>query len=626
MTGNRVFVSSVTPALMNVMLNKTVYDGHIMDSSELKQNGLYYIHAWGEKYKFIDDKPSAFCMAWNKINGTNKKIPEKLIDPKSMARKLRKKSRNEESSVKKSLVKEAKGLIIRTYTDMKEWAKSSEEAEKLCLEFNDLHKQLLEQVLMDNKEKDLELVLNIMKEMPVLIGKIRKDDIQAKVRLAEMYKAVKVSTKLNRKTMPPKVIPFLPLTKSTSAMTCGSRDKLVLERSLSKFGTSSELTKEATEDTEVKETTAGKRNARKSRVLSKQKVTTKGLLRLDEDGCLVESNEVKVGLTRPVKKKETTNSVELIEDDKTKKESGRQLETQTSLVNANSSAVKEKTTKHQNNPDANKLQRENELIDADEKLSSESPLLNILTHKQKETKTTPQRKYKSINNVQNKEIPLNHVNEHTSINIKISPHDNQIHAELSDIEKLEETWIQLSKEQASIQKESTNLSNTNAQLVYQYNNLCGMFQEEATKDRYKLFTMEQALNGKRNEVKRVRESGIGQELNWKKQLKEIANSLEDAVRIHVEQNSALEMDIAKLRKEQTKLQAMLNESKEPLTNTKENAALGRKEPCNLVKSSTTVISEKEISPKTPKPQNLSLIHICRCRRIERCRSRWSPYH
>ena len=24
--------------------------------------------------------------------------------------------------------------------------------------------------------------------------------------------------------------------------------------------------------------------------------------------------------------------------------------------------------------------------------------------------------------------------------------------------------------------------------------------------------------------------------------------------------------------------------------------------------------------------HLSLIHICRCRRIERCRSRWSPYH
>eukprot|EP00826_Nyctotherus_ovalis_P022974 TRINITY_DN17704_c0_g1_i2.p1 TRINITY_DN17704_c0_g1~~TRINITY_DN17704_c0_g1_i2.p1 ORF type:complete len:247 (+),score=46.14 TRINITY_DN17704_c0_g1_i2:936-1676(+) len=28
----------------------------------------------------------------------------------------------------------------------------------------------------------------------------------------------------------------------------------------------------------------------------------------------------------------------------------------------------------------------------------------------------------------------------------------------------------------------------------------------------------------------------------------------------------------------------------------------------------------------PQPMYLSLIHICRCRRIERCRSRWSPYH
>ena len=29
----------------------------------------------------------------------------------------------------------------------------------------------------------------------------------------------------------------------------------------------------------------------------------------------------------------------------------------------------------------------------------------------------------------------------------------------------------------------------------------------------------------------------------------------------------------------------------------------------------------------PQPlYQLSLIHICRCRRLERCRSRWSPYH
>eukprot|EP00826_Nyctotherus_ovalis_P043782 TRINITY_DN4657_c0_g6_i2.p2 TRINITY_DN4657_c0_g6~~TRINITY_DN4657_c0_g6_i2.p2 ORF type:complete len:142 (+),score=38.10 TRINITY_DN4657_c0_g6_i2:856-1281(+) len=31
-------------------------------------------------------------------------------------------------------------------------------------------------------------------------------------------------------------------------------------------------------------------------------------------------------------------------------------------------------------------------------------------------------------------------------------------------------------------------------------------------------------------------------------------------------------------------------------------------------------------PTLPLLHSLSLIHICRCRRIERCRSRWSPYH
>ena len=30
--------------------------------------------------------------------------------------------------------------------------------------------------------------------------------------------------------------------------------------------------------------------------------------------------------------------------------------------------------------------------------------------------------------------------------------------------------------------------------------------------------------------------------------------------------------------------------------------------------------------ENPKPFKLSLIHIWRCRRIRRCRSRWSPYH
>eukprot|EP00826_Nyctotherus_ovalis_P039967 TRINITY_DN3884_c0_g1_i3.p2 TRINITY_DN3884_c0_g1~~TRINITY_DN3884_c0_g1_i3.p2 ORF type:complete len:195 (-),score=90.57 TRINITY_DN3884_c0_g1_i3:18-602(-) len=39
-------------------------------------------------------------------------------------------------------------------------------------------------------------------------------------------------------------------------------------------------------------------------------------------------------------------------------------------------------------------------------------------------------------------------------------------------------------------------------------------------------------------------------------------------------------------------------------------------------------AETELKKESAKCINevLSLIHICRCRRIERCRSRWSPYH
>ena len=50
------------------------------------------------------------------------------------------------------------------------------------------------------------------------------------------------------------------------------------------------------------------------------------------------------------------------------------------------------------------------------------------------------------------------------------------------------------------------------------------------------------------------------------------------------------------------------------------------------KSSCTINLPDGTSYKTPsdkvitKLQELSLIHIWRCRRIERCRSRWSPYH
>ena len=43
-------------------------------------------------------------------------------------------------------------------------------------------------------------------------------------------------------------------------------------------------------------------------------------------------------------------------------------------------------------------------------------------------------------------------------------------------------------------------------------------------------------------------------------------------------------------------------------------------------SSLLSLVHKESPLPNDKAHNLSLIHIWRCRRIERCRSRWSPYH
>ena len=39
----------------------------------------------------------------------------------------------------------------------------------------------------------------------------------------------------------------------------------------------------------------------------------------------------------------------------------------------------------------------------------------------------------------------------------------------------------------------------------------------------------------------------------------------------------------------------------------------------------SVFNMDDGKPQNP-PAELSLIHICRCRRRLRCRSRWSPYH
>ena len=48
--------------------------------------------------------------------------------------------------------------------------------------------------------------------------------------------------------------------------------------------------------------------------------------------------------------------------------------------------------------------------------------------------------------------------------------------------------------------------------------------------------------------------------------------------------------------------------------------------CTSSTASTAQLTSLRGGVCVPAHQRLSLIHIWRCRRIERCRSRWSPYH
>ena len=51
---------------------------------------------------------------------------------------------------------------------------------------------------------------------------------------------------------------------------------------------------------------------------------------------------------------------------------------------------------------------------------------------------------------------------------------------------------------------------------------------------------------------------------------------------------------------------------------------GIEEPIEEAVEQPEVTDEAEV--EEPKEKKLSHKHIRRCRRIERCRSRWSPYH
>jgi len=498
MADNKVFIESVSNDFMNVILNKTVHDTRLMDSSELKQNALYYIHAWGTTYKTINDKPSVFSIALNKIKRLHIEIPRKFIDPMSLIRRMRKNSKGKEKLLnKKSLVLEAKDLIMQIYTQTKDWIKNSEEIENLESRLGSIHKQLLEQMLIGNKEKDLELVLNIIKEIPILIPKVRKNDIQAKVKLAEMCKTVEVSNTIAKKTMPKKF--FTGDTSLNKTITKGninnSVEKEILSMSVSKI---KEIdTNKAKQIVELKEKTIDNSKQEKN------------------------NNIKKLGLTRTVKEKRTNTDL------------------------------------HNRLTEESDQQHSHTLINPKAKVK-EQPL----TQKEDVEFTFGQNASPSFDIIQSKQQTKVNGQEHDSNGLYSN-------TEVMHKEELEKALKELKEESINLRRENIQMSNINAQLLYEYNIFSNQSNKEMLVNQSLLDKARKTLNDRGNKVK---------ELYWNKkeheQLNEIVNKLQEAIRIHMEQTTLLTNDIMK---EQTELNALLkkrevnnsvhsvNESKEKST-------------------------------------------------------------
>jgi len=165
-----------------MVINKTIHDVRIMESSKLKKNALYVVYEWKEKFSVMNNQTSIFHKAWRRLKKTKDDIPSTYIEPTTI---------NTKDTKPKTVVTKAKELIIKIYKAIHIWEDDKVNIDKYVLRVKSYQKKLLEEVLNDNKEKDLALVLDILKELPLLMNKIQGKSIEAKDKFLQMYKAVK---------------------------------------------------------------------------------------------------------------------------------------------------------------------------------------------------------------------------------------------------------------------------------------------------------------------------------------------------------------------------------------------------------------------------------------------------
>eukprot|EP00826_Nyctotherus_ovalis_P034414 TRINITY_DN2868_c0_g2_i4.p1 TRINITY_DN2868_c0_g2~~TRINITY_DN2868_c0_g2_i4.p1 ORF type:complete len:250 (-),score=40.36 TRINITY_DN2868_c0_g2_i4:15-764(-) len=88
---------------------------------------------------------------------------------------------------------------------------------------------------------------------------------------------------------------------------------------------------------------------------------------------------------------------------------------------------------------------------------------------------------------------------------------------------------------------------------------------------------------------------------------------------HRQQLNSMETLLGKLKKE-------ISERKQRIRKYQQDVRTLESEQANSFEDNNSSKGPAHTQPISQKLLSLSLIHICRCRRIERCRSRWSPYH
>lgn len=185
MTGNEVFLQSISGDFLKVLVNATVHS----NSSSLKHNGIFAIHEWGEEHVYVNGAVSEFYKTWEKLKKSKVKVPGSYLDPATLSKKhgSGKKAAQKKSPAKDaSYVDQSKDLVVSICKTMGKWAGDKTLYEELRAEVGQRRKKLGELGLGGNREAGE--VEKVMKSLPGIMVRIVGNDVKAKLNLIEISK------------------------------------------------------------------------------------------------------------------------------------------------------------------------------------------------------------------------------------------------------------------------------------------------------------------------------------------------------------------------------------------------------------------------------------------------------